>query len=203
VQRGYRKPPSFHTDALRNVPLGHFYDVMTNGFGAMPDYAEQVPPSDRWAIAAYIRALQLAQNATLADVPDNMRGNIANAPSTIAPFIPVGIMGERGARPGAAGEGQNLGRETGAPENPQVPANPQQTMPPPQQMKPGGTNKPPMLPRPRPGQQQPQQRVAKPPDQPLAKVSSFEFQVSSSVAQALTPARARNSKGETPGGPAR
>src|SRR5579884_4145867 len=169
VQRGYRKPPSFHTDALRNAPLGHFYDVMTNGFGAMPDYAEQVPPSDRWAIAAYIRALQLAQSATVADVPANMRGNIANASSTVEPFIPVGIMGER-ATPASAGEGQSLGREAGTAQNPQAPANPQQTMPAGQQLKPGGTDQKPMLPRPQAApQQQQQQQPAKPPQQPLAR----------------------------------
>jgi cytochrome c553 len=63
VQRGYRRPPSYHTDRLRSAPLGHFYDVMTNGFGAMPDYAAQVSPLDRWNITAYIRALQLSQAA--------------------------------------------------------------------------------------------------------------------------------------------
>ena len=167
VQRGYRKPPSFHTDALRNAPLGHFYDVMTNGFGAMPDYAQQVPPSDRWAIAAYIRALQLAQSATLADVPQNMRANIANAPSTIEPFVPTGILGER-TTPASGGATQTLGTETGTPQNPQAPVSPQQTLPPGQQLKPGGTNEKPMLPRPAqpPAQQQPTQQ--KPPGQPLA-----------------------------------
>jgi hypothetical protein len=64
VQRGYRRPPSFHEPKLMNAPLGHFFDVMTNGFGAMPDYAAQVSPQDRWNIAAYIRALQLSQHAT-------------------------------------------------------------------------------------------------------------------------------------------
>jgi mono/diheme cytochrome c family protein len=73
VQRGYRRPPSYHIDRLRQTPIGHFFDVMTHGFGAMPDYAAQVPPADRWAIAAYIRALQLSQNATLADVPADIR----------------------------------------------------------------------------------------------------------------------------------
>jgi mono/diheme cytochrome c family protein len=73
VQRGYRRPPSYHTDRLRQAPIGHFFDVITNGFGAMPDHAAQVPPADRWAIAAYIRALQLTQNATLADVPPEAR----------------------------------------------------------------------------------------------------------------------------------
>ena len=69
VQRGFRRPPSYHTPALRQAPLGHFYDVITNGFGAMPDYSAQVPVNDRWAIAAYIRVLQLSQNASEADVP--------------------------------------------------------------------------------------------------------------------------------------
>jgi len=71
--RGYRHPPTFHSDALRNQPTGHFFDVMTNGFGAMPQYGTIIPPRDRWAIIAYIRALQLSQNATAADVPANER----------------------------------------------------------------------------------------------------------------------------------
>ena len=69
VQRGYKRPPSYHSERLRKAPIGYFFDVMTNGFGAMPDYAEQITPRDRWAIAAYIRALQLSQGATRADVP--------------------------------------------------------------------------------------------------------------------------------------
>ncbi len=69
VQRGYRRPPSYHIARLRNAPLGYFFDVMTNGFGAMPDYAAQISPRDRWNIVAYIRALQLSENATAADVP--------------------------------------------------------------------------------------------------------------------------------------
>ena len=68
-QRGYRHPPSYHIERLRKAPLGYFVDVMTNGFGAMPPYAEQIPPRDRWCIVAYIRALQLSQAATAADVP--------------------------------------------------------------------------------------------------------------------------------------
>ena len=68
--RGFaRMPPSFHIARLQKAPLGYFYDVMTNGFGIMPDYASQIPPQDRWKIVAYIRALQLSQNATRADVP--------------------------------------------------------------------------------------------------------------------------------------
>ena len=61
VRRGYRKPPSYHTDQLRNAPVGHFFDVITNGWGAMPNYAAQIPAQDRWAIIAYIRALQLSE----------------------------------------------------------------------------------------------------------------------------------------------
>jgi len=68
VQRGYKRPPSFHVQRLKNAPLGWFYDVISNGFGGMPDYAAQVKPADRWAIAAYIRALQLSQNAQESDV---------------------------------------------------------------------------------------------------------------------------------------
>src|SRR6186997_614105 len=70
VRRGFRQPPSYHIDRLQNAPIGHFYDVMTNGFGAMPDYRAQISPRDRWAIAAYVRALQLSQNASAADVPE-------------------------------------------------------------------------------------------------------------------------------------
>jgi mono/diheme cytochrome c family protein len=69
VRRGYRAPPSFHQDRLRNAAVGHFFDVISNGFGAMPDYAAQVRPEDRWAIVAYIRALQLSEHATVNDVP--------------------------------------------------------------------------------------------------------------------------------------
>jgi mono/diheme cytochrome c family protein len=68
VQRGYRRPPSFHTDRLRDAPAGHVYDVIANGFGAMPDYAAQIPVRDRWAITAYMRALQLSQNAAVAEL---------------------------------------------------------------------------------------------------------------------------------------
>ena len=68
VQRGFKQPPTYHQDRLRKAPLGYFFDVMTNGFGAMPDYASQIPPEDRWKIVAYIRALQLSQNASQAEV---------------------------------------------------------------------------------------------------------------------------------------
>ena len=76
VRRGYRHPPSFHQDRLRDAPVGHFFDVITNGFGAMPDYAAQIRAEDRWAIIAYVRALQLSEHATLADVPASERDRI-------------------------------------------------------------------------------------------------------------------------------
>ena len=72
--RGFpRKPPSYQTERLRKAPLGYFFDVITSGFGSMPDYSSQIPPRDRWAIVAYIRALQLSQGATAADVPAGQR----------------------------------------------------------------------------------------------------------------------------------
>jgi hypothetical protein len=72
--RGFaRKPPSYHIPRLQKAPLGYFYEVITNGFGIMPDYASQIPPRDRWNIVAYVRALQLSQNATRADVPAGQR----------------------------------------------------------------------------------------------------------------------------------
>jgi mono/diheme cytochrome c family protein len=72
VRRGYRQPPSFHIDRLRQAPTGYLFDVITNGFGAMPDYAH-ISPRDRWAIVAYLRALQLSQQGTVADVPADKR----------------------------------------------------------------------------------------------------------------------------------
>jgi hypothetical protein len=70
VRRGFRQPPpTFHMDRLRDAGPGHFFDVITNGFGAMNDYAAQIKPRDRWAIVAYIGALQLSQNANVRDLP--------------------------------------------------------------------------------------------------------------------------------------
>jgi Cytochrome C oxidase, cbb3-type, subunit III len=80
VRRGYRAPPSMHLEHLRQAPAGHFFDVMTNGFGVMPDYTQQIRPEDRWAIAAYIRALQFSQHATVADVPADQRQKLENKP---------------------------------------------------------------------------------------------------------------------------
>ena len=69
VRRGFRRPPSFHDDRLRGEPLGHFFDVITNGWGAMASYSDMIPADDRWRIIAYIRALQLSQNAPAAGAP--------------------------------------------------------------------------------------------------------------------------------------
>ncbi|MGH6838329.1 MAG: c-type cytochrome [Methylocella sp.] len=74
VRRGFPPPPSYHTDRLRRAPVQHFYDVITNGYGAMYSFAERVQPADRWAIAAYIRALQRSQHATVADLPADQQG---------------------------------------------------------------------------------------------------------------------------------
>lgn len=73
VRRGFRAAPSHHIERLRNAPPGYFYGVITNGFGQMQDYAAQIPVEDRWAIVAYVRALQLSQNARLEDVPADKR----------------------------------------------------------------------------------------------------------------------------------
>jgi hypothetical protein len=73
VMRGMMRPPTYHQDRLRQAPNGYFYDVITNGFGQMYNYAAQVPPRDRWAIVAYVRALQLSRNARVADLPAEVR----------------------------------------------------------------------------------------------------------------------------------
>jgi len=76
VQRGFRQPTSFHDDRLRAALPGYYFDVITNGFGAMSSYASQVPVRDRWAIAAYVRALQLSQRAAPEDVPEAQRASL-------------------------------------------------------------------------------------------------------------------------------
>ena len=73
VQRGFRRPPSLHSDRLRTAPAGHFFEVITNGFGAMYPYGYRVEPRDRWAIIAYIRALQLSRQVSISDVPEAQR----------------------------------------------------------------------------------------------------------------------------------
>lgn len=76
VQRGFVKPTSYHDARLRSSPAGHFYNVIANGFGRMPSYREMIPTKDRWLIVAYIRALQLSQNATMNDVPPEHRSEL-------------------------------------------------------------------------------------------------------------------------------
>jgi mono/diheme cytochrome c family protein len=73
VQRGFPQPPSYHIERLRNAPPSHFVDVITDGWGIMYSYAARVPPRDRWAIAAYIEALQLSQHAVVAELPEGQR----------------------------------------------------------------------------------------------------------------------------------
>lgn len=83
VQKGYAQPPILTSDRLIKAPVGHFFDVITNGFAAadqMPSYASQIPVRDRWAIVAYIRALQLSQNATINDVPPDIRATLEAQP---------------------------------------------------------------------------------------------------------------------------
>lgn len=76
VRRGFSQPPTYHQARLREAPVGHFFDVMTNGYGAMYPFASKISPEDRWAIVAYIRALQLSQNAQISDVPEAERADI-------------------------------------------------------------------------------------------------------------------------------
>jgi len=82
VRRGFPKPPTYHDDRLRNAPVGHFFDVITSGWGKMNSYAYQVPPADRWAIVAYIRALQTSQNP---EMLQQLNSNSSKANSNTAP----------------------------------------------------------------------------------------------------------------------
>jgi mono/diheme cytochrome c family protein len=85
--RGFRAPPSLLTDRVQRMPVGYIFAVISNGFGGMPDYSEQVAAPDRWAIITYIRALQIGHNATAAEVPSDKRGELeaASGESNIAP----------------------------------------------------------------------------------------------------------------------
>ena len=95
VRRGLKQPPSYHIDRLRTAPVGHFFDVMTNGYGAMLSYSAQIQPRDRWAIIAYVRALQYSQNANINDLPPDIRTQIP-ASSTVAPDVLVPQPRDRG-----------------------------------------------------------------------------------------------------------
>jgi hypothetical protein len=79
VQRGYPRPPSFHIPRLRHVPIGYFFVVMTDGYSTMPEYGYLISPADRWAIAAYIRALQLSQYAPVAELPAEVQKQLAES----------------------------------------------------------------------------------------------------------------------------
>ena len=81
AMRGMKHPPSYHIDRLRQAPNGYFYDVITNGFGAMYSYSERIPPADRWAIIAYVRALQLSRNAKASDLSPEQRQKLDQATS--------------------------------------------------------------------------------------------------------------------------
>ena len=81
VMRGMTRPPTYHQDRLREVPNGYIFDVITNGFGAMQGYSAQVPPRDRWAIVAYVRALQLSRNAPVSDLPAELRQKLSQGGS--------------------------------------------------------------------------------------------------------------------------
>jgi mono/diheme cytochrome c family protein len=96
VLRGFRQPPSYYSDRLVHAPVGHFFDVITNGFGAMPSYASRVESDDRWRIVAYIRALQLSESASVNDVPPDRRQNLAVEP-------PPRIAGSSGVAAGPQG----------------------------------------------------------------------------------------------------
>jgi mono/diheme cytochrome c family protein len=81
AMRGMKHPPSYHIARMRQAPNGYFYDVITNGFGAMYGYSERISPADRWAIIAYVRALQLSRNIKAADLPPDLREKLNEAPS--------------------------------------------------------------------------------------------------------------------------
>jgi hypothetical protein len=145
VQRGYMKAGNFNTTRLETAPLGHFFHVISNGYGAMPDYASQIVPADRWAIVAYIKALQLSQKATQADVPAGVHveplASIAERDGLPASFAeewtlpPTAVTGTPdnglyvlpvpGAAPSANGEGStsrsNANPAAGTPAGPRAP----------------------------------------------------------------------------------
>jgi len=95
VLRGYRQAASYYTDKLEKAPVGHYFDVITNGFGAMPSYASRIQPDDRWRVIAYIRALQLSESASVSDVPPDQRQNLTVEPAP------------RGIGPGTGATGGN------------------------------------------------------------------------------------------------
>jgi mono/diheme cytochrome c family protein len=99
VLRGFRQPPSYYSDRLLHAPVGHYFDVVTNGFGAMPSYASRVESDDRWRVIAYIRALQLSESASQADVPPGQLQTLTAEP-------PPRVTGNSGAPAGPQGVNQ-------------------------------------------------------------------------------------------------
>jgi mono/diheme cytochrome c family protein len=85
VRRGYKQPPSYHIDRLRQAPPGYFFDIITNGFGVMPSYAAQIPAEDRWAIVAYVRTLQLSRDYDASKLSSEQRAHLDQPPAATAP----------------------------------------------------------------------------------------------------------------------
>ena len=113
VRRGYLRPPSLHIERLRTAPLGHFFAVITHGFGGMPDYSSQISPEDRWKIVAYVRALQMSQYLNVQELPPGERSQLGQPPPP-APE-PTGTTGVQGiARPPL----EQKRTESGTPEPP-------------------------------------------------------------------------------------
>jgi mono/diheme cytochrome c family protein len=126
VKRGYRQAANFHLPRYLSQPVGHYYDVISHGWGAMPDYAAQIEPADRWAIAAYIRALQYAQSGASADVPAEQRGQLRDQSQILVQGVPLPqalTSGGRGASEEVSAEGANpvssRPRESNVPQQPQ------------------------------------------------------------------------------------
>jgi len=99
VQRGFKQPPSYHIDRLRNAPVGHYYDVITNGYGAMLNYSQQISVRDRWAIIAYVRALQYSQNASVNDLPTEARAQLPPAGQAMSADMKAAMAAEPMAAP--------------------------------------------------------------------------------------------------------
>jgi mono/diheme cytochrome c family protein len=124
VQRGYRPAGNFHTDRLRQAPLGHFFAVMTNGYGAMPDYKAQLTPEDRWAVAAYVRALQLSQAAKPGDAAAGAKVEDLHAIANAEGMLPGSAdpWAVQGALPSTAVYGTPNGDDNGIPGQAMGPA---------------------------------------------------------------------------------
>jgi mono/diheme cytochrome c family protein len=105
VRRGFRMAASYYTDRLKKAPVGHFFDVITNGFGAMPSYASRVPVDDRWRIIAYIRTLQFSENAKVSDVPADKRTELNSSPQPGANLLNAQQAPSAAATPAPARKG--------------------------------------------------------------------------------------------------